>query len=206
VFDVSLRTKSHAALTPLALRFRGTSPAVLTLAGGAVGLASAGAAGAGWWIAAVALWLSNRVLDGFDGIVARADGTASDAGGYLDMTVDVLVYATVPLGVAVGLGTVEAWVAVAVLQATFFFNTITWSYLSAVLEKRQAGAASTGESTSVTMPAGLVEGAETIVLFTLILLAPLISSGLSIGLMWAMAVLVSVGAVVRTRHGMGVLR
>jgi hypothetical protein len=45
-------------------------------------------------------------------------------------------------------------------------------YLAAMLEKRNAGAASRGETTSVTMPAGLIEGAETIVFYTLFLLFP----------------------------------
>lgn len=45
-------------------------------------------------------------------------------------------------------------------------------YLAALLEKRNAGAAARGELTSVTMPTGLVEGAETIVLYTIFLLFP----------------------------------
>jgi hypothetical protein len=45
-------------------------------------------------------------------------------------------------------------------------------YLAALFEKRSTGAAAGGELTAVTMPAGLIEGAETVVFFTLFLLFP----------------------------------
>ena len=60
----------------------------------------------------------------------------------------------------------------AVLLATFYVNAVSWTYLSALLEKRSAGASRTGELTSIAMPPALVEGAETLVLFTLALLVP----------------------------------
>jgi hypothetical protein len=58
------------------------------------------------------------------------------------------------------------------LQAVYFVNTISWCYLAALLEKRQAGAQSGGEMTSVTMPAALIEGTETVLFFSAFLLWP----------------------------------
>lgn len=147
------------------------------------------------------LWLANRIVDGLDGVVARTTGRTSDTGGYLDMVVDVVVYAAIPLGVAVGKGGTAAWTAAAVLLASFYLNTITWSYLAALLEKRGWGAASKGESTSITMPAGLVEGTETIVAYTLLLALP----SAAVAIMGAMAALVLLGAALRVRQGMALL-
>jgi hypothetical protein len=45
-------------------------------------------------------------------------------------------------------------------------------YLAALLEKRDVGAVDAGELTTITMPAGLIEGAETIVFYTLFLVFP----------------------------------
>lgn len=45
-------------------------------------------------------------------------------------------------------------------------------YLSSILEKMGLGAEETGESTSVCMPRGLIEGAETVLFFTLFLVFP----------------------------------
>ncbi|MEO6629025.1 MAG: CDP-alcohol phosphatidyltransferase family protein, partial [Aquihabitans sp.] len=139
-------------------------------------------------VAAVAAWLIGRLLDGLDGPVARHRRAASDFGGYLDMVADTIGYAAVPIGVALGVDERRAWIAVAVLLGAFFINTISWSYLSAVLEKEGAGAAATGEMTTITMPPALVEGTETIVLFSLFIAFPQWSAGLFA----AMAGLVSV--------------
>ena len=45
-------------------------------------------------------------------------------------------------------------------------------YLSSILEKNRAGASAHGDRTSVSMPSGLIEGAETIVIYTLMFLIP----------------------------------
>jgi len=87
-------------------------------------------------------------------------------------------------GLTVAVGTPVAYLAL--LLASFYLNGASWMYLAALLEKRNAGAAARGELTTVTMPAGLVEGAETVVLYTLFLLFP----GALVPLFGLMAVLV----------------
>lgn len=148
------------------------SAGLLTAAALTVTLGAAALAWADRPIAALTGWLVGRLLDGLDGSVARARGEASDWGGYLDIVADTIGYAAVPIGVALGLDTTAGWVAVAVLEGVFFVNTISWAFLAAVLEKRGAGAAATGEMTTVTMPSALVEGTETIVLFGVFLAVP----------------------------------
>lgn len=120
---------------------------------------------------AVALWLLSRIADGLDGAVARARGTASDLGGFVDIVFDTIGYAAVPLGVAAGIDTRAGWIVTAVLLATFYVNAVSWTYIAAVLEKRGP----TGAVTSVVMPRGLVEGTETIVFFALALAVPSIA-------------------------------
>ena len=143
--------------------------------------------------AAVGLWLVNRLLDGLDGALARRTGRQSDLGAYADILSDVAVYAAIPVGIAAGQGGEGAWIAAGVLLATFYVNAIAWSYLSALLERRGAGAGARGEATSVTMPPGLIEGAETVVLFTIALAVP----DWSVAVMWTMAAGVAVSVAQR---------
>lgn len=178
------------------------SPLTITGIGLTVGLGAALAAATGWWLVALGLWLANRLLDGVDGELARHNGSQSDRGGYLDICADITVYGALVLGIAVGHDHRTVWILAAVLLASFYLNTITWAALSALLEKRSAGAASTGEATSVTMPVGLVEGTETIVFVTVMLAAP----GLIEWTMAVMAVAVTAGAVHRITVGVGLLR
>ena len=194
MFDQRARPHVAQLLGPLGhgplARF---SPLIITAAGLAVGLAAAGAAAFGWWLFSLVLWWLNRLLDGIDGLVARTTDRASDIGGYLDMCADVIVYAALPLGVAVGHDQRSVWIATAFLIASFYVNIVAWSYLSALLEKRQAGTASFGEATSVTMPRGLVEGAETIVLLSLIVAVPRFT-------VWTMSLMAGAVAVSAVLH------
>ncbi len=194
MLDRSLRPLKTAALAPAAGPVSAVvSPTAITGLGLAVGLAAAGLAAAGWWIPALVAWIVNRLLDGLDGEVARATGSATDRGGYLDLTADAIVYAAVPLGVAAGLGQPSAWVAAGFLLAAFYVNIVTVILLSAIWEKRAAGAVARAEQTSVALPAGLIEGSETVVLFALLLAVP----DLAVWTMAAMAAAVAITALSR---------
>lgn len=173
MLDLRLRPLKERILEPIAARLgRRVSANALTGFALVVTLGAAVLAATGQPIAAVTAWLVGRLLDGLDGPVARHRGAASDFGGYLDMVADTIGYAAVPIGVAFGVDERSAWIAVSVLLGAFFINTISWSYLSAVLEKKGAGASATGEMTTITMPPALVEGTETIVLFSLFIAFP----------------------------------
>ncbi len=190
MIDRALRHRKEVALGPLVRMVpSGVHPTALTLAAIVPGIGAALAAAYGAPVAAVALWLLNRVIDGLDGALARRTGRHSDLGAYADMLSDVVVYAAIPLGIAAGTGTRAGWIAAAALLAAFYVNAISWSYLSALLERRGEGARTRGEMTAVTMPPGLIEGAETVVLFAVALAAP----GWSVAVMWAMAAGVVVG-------------
>jgi len=194
VIDRSLRRHKDVALAPLARALPDAlHPTALTAAAAVPGIGAAVAAGAGLPALAVGLWLLNRLLDGLDGALARRTGRQSDLGAYADILSDVVVYAAIPIGIAAGQGGQAAWIAAGALLATFYVNAIAWSYLSALLERRGAGAGARGEATSVTMPPGLIEGAETVVLFAVALAVP----GWSVAVMWAMAAGVAVSVAQR---------
>ncbi len=194
MLDATLRPIANRALVgPARYLARRLSADALT---GMALIAGLGAAGLAWrqaYLAAFGLWLAGRIFDGLDGLVARTTGQADDFGGFLDMLGDVIVYAAIPLGIALGRGDRAVWVAAAVLMASFYVNVVSWMFLAAVLEKRGRGAATTGELTSITMPPALVEGAETIVFFSAFLLFP----SIALWLFGAMAALVWVNVLQR---------
>jgi phosphatidylserine synthase len=186
VVDRVLRPVKAHLLAPLSaslavrLGRRGALP--ITAAGLAVGLAAALAAAFGAFPAALGLWLLNRLLDGLDGEVARRLGSVDDRGGYLDLLADLVVYAAVPLGAAAGVTAVfggealvtspATWPLTASLLAAYYVNLGSYAVLAALLEKRGRGAASRGDPTSIVLPAGIVEGTETVVLVAAMLAFP----------------------------------
>jgi len=122
---------------------------------------------------AFAFWVLNRVFDGLDGAVARYSNRQSDWGGYLDIMLDFVTYALIPLIFTQVFGRGElSWIALSIMLALFYINGASWMYLSALLEKRSAGSLSRGGQTSVSMPSGLVEGTETIIIYSLFYIFP----------------------------------
>jgi phosphatidylglycerophosphate synthase len=167
MLDLRLRSTKERLLAPVAAR----CPSFLSAAAVSfVSLACCVGAGVAAWRGAVVLSLVGRVLDGLDGAIARSNGAASDFGGYVDLLFDTVGYAAVPLGIAFSVGQLGTWQIIAVLLGSFYVNSVSWLMLSALLEKR--GERASGEQTSVTMPTGLIEGTETIVLFTIALALP----------------------------------
>jgi phosphatidylglycerophosphate synthase len=194
VIDRMLRHRKDLALAPIArITPRRVHPSAVTAAALVPGLGAALAAAADEPGLAVGLWLLNRLLDGLDGALARQKDRQSDLGAYADILLDVIVYAAIPLGIATGQDSRAAWVAAGVLLASFYVNVISWSYLSALLERRGSGASARGEMTAVTMPGGLVEGAETVVLLAIALAVP----AWSVAVMWIMAAGVAVSVAQR---------
>ena len=172
MLDHTLRVYKDDLLRPIAGQLGRISPNAITLLALVIGLAAAGAAALQWYWGALGLWLLNRVFDGLDGMVARAHARQSDFGGYLDIVLDFVVYAAVPVGFFLGNQSGANALALILLLSSFYVNAASWIYLSAILEKRAAGAGARGELTTVTMPTGLVGGAETILFYCAFLAWP----------------------------------
>jgi phosphatidylglycerophosphate synthase len=194
MLDDRLRNSKDRLLGPLVGVMGRFSPNTITVAALVVGLAAAGLASQQLYLGAFALWLANRFLDGMDGLVARLNNRQTDFGGYLDIVADFAVYAALPIGLYLGAGASPALgLSLALLLASFYVNGASWMYLSAILEKRNLGASARGELTTVTMPAGLVGGTETVLFYSLFLLWP----GALRWLFLLMAALVLAGVVQR---------
>ncbi len=166
MFDNTMRQVKEAAFRPFAVWFRKVPPVVLTVISLLFGvLAFAALVYQLYWLAFIA-WFFNRAFDALDGVVARLQGVQSDFGGYLDILVDFVVYALIPIGLVLGQPSTSGFVALTLMLAIFYVNAASWMYLSAILEKRAAGAQAQGEQTSVTMPSGIIGGTETIILYS----------------------------------------
>ena len=173
MFDQFFRGLKDRLLEPVA-RALGPHlpPSAITWVAFAVGLMCAVVVLAGDLRVALGLWLLNRLLDGLDGTHARVHARLSHFGAYLDIVLDFVVYAAIPIAFVVAGRQYELALAGAFLLASFYINAASWMYLSALLEARGQGAAAHGETTSATMPPGIVAGTETVVFYTLFFLMP----------------------------------
>ncbi|HZM97606.1 MAG TPA: CDP-alcohol phosphatidyltransferase family protein [Vicinamibacterales bacterium] len=173
MFDDFCRSLKDRLLGPVA-RALGPRlpPDAITWLAFAAGLSCAGAVLNGDLRAALGLWLLNRLLDGLDGTHARVHARVSDFGAYLDIVLDFIVYAAIPIAFVLAARQYELALAGVFLLASFYVNAASWMYLSALLEARREGAASRGETTSATMPPGIIAGTETIVFYVLFFLMP----------------------------------
>ncbi len=171
--DKLLRVPKEQLFAPVATRIcPAVHPTTLTLAAFGIGLAAAVAVWQGAYGFGVGLWGLNRVLDGLDGTVARLHHKQSDLGGYLDIVLDTVIYAAIPVALVLSQPRQAAWFSLAFLLSSFYINGASWMYLAALLEKRRQGATVQGELTTITMPGGIIEGTETVLLYTLFLLFP----------------------------------
>ncbi len=198
MFDAVLRRRLEAPLLRLSgmLDVPVMTPDRLTLLGLATGLASAASASQGWWGPALVLWVLSRGLDGLDGPLARRRGRASEAGGFLDVTADFLVYGAGVVGVAVGTGSTYPFLAV--LLAYYVNGTAFLAFSSAAERTGQQ----LDDGRTFSFVGGLAEGAETIVVHALWLLVPAWAPAVAV--VWA--AVVGASAVQRMVTGTRILR
>ena len=137
----------------------GISADAVTIGGCLIGLAAALAASAGQFYIALALLIANRIADGLDGAIARAT-RHTDRGAFLDITLDFLVYAAMPLGFAAWRPDANALPA-AFLLASFVANGSAFLAFSVLAERRGMRTIRQGHK-SIYYLAGIAEGFETI--------------------------------------------
>ena len=188
----------------------GVTPDRLTAANLVLGLASAVAAAAQWWVPALVLWLACRLADGLDGPLARRRRAMASpptppgdagAGGFFDITADFVVYGAGVVGVAVGAAAgygASELPFLAVLLA-YYVNGAAFLAFSSIAER-------TGrrldDGRSLSFLGGLAEGTETVVAHGLWLLLPAFAGPIA----WVWAALVGVSAAHRVWAGYRALR
>ena len=147
----------------------GVGANAVTVAGFALGTAAALAIASGHPLWGLALLLASRLCDGLDGAVARLT-QPTDAGAFLDITLDFVFYASIPLAFAVAEPAANALPA-AVLLAAFIGTGSTFLAFAALAAKRGlASAALPGKG--LYYLGGLTEATETITCFVLMCLWP----------------------------------
>ncbi|MEZ4556918.1 MAG: CDP-alcohol phosphatidyltransferase family protein [Caldilineaceae bacterium] len=169
--DAALRAQKDEYMVPLAQSFFATvHPNVVSLMAMGVGLLAAAAVIQERYWLGLLLWLLNRILDGLDGVIARVHGKQSDFGGYLDLLFDFVIYLAIPIAFLSAAPTVfNLWAGITLISV-YVLNIISWTVLGALLEKRYMQSPS--RLTSMEMPTGLIEGAETIAVYTLFFFFP----------------------------------
>ena len=141
----------------------------MSLAGFGLGMAAAASIAFGYFGWGLALITANRVADGLDGAIARVS-TPTDRGGFLDISLDFVFYAAVPLAFAVHDPARNA-LAAAVLLAAFLANGTAFLAYAVIAAKRGLTTSAQGAK-SIYFLAGLAEGAETIFVFCAFCLWP----------------------------------
>jgi phosphatidylglycerophosphate synthase len=141
----------------------------VSFTGFALGIVSAALIAHGDIMTAIVPLLLNRLLDGLDGAVARFS-RPTDRGAFLDITLDFLFYAAVPLAFAFSNPERNA-LAAAVLLASFIGTGVSFLAYAIIAEKR--GEKSTDyPSKSFYYLGGLTEGFETVMCFVAMCIWP----------------------------------
>jgi phosphatidylglycerophosphate synthase len=148
---------------------RGIGADAVTLAGFGIGIAAALALAFGAFGWGLALLLVSRLADGLDGAVARLTHT-TDRGAFLDITLDFLFYASIPLAFAIADPGANA-LPVAVLLAAFI-GTGSSFLAFAVLAERRGLASTAFPQKGFFYLGGLTEATETLICFGLMCLWP----------------------------------
>lgn len=172
MFDEKIRPIQEVVLIPLS-RFLGRkiSPNAMTVISFLLGLVSVMFILMGSFFLGLLFWALNRITDGLDGTIARITKRQSDLGGYIDIMVDFVIYFLIPLGFVIERGTTrDDLLLLSILLGVYYINAASWMYLSSILEKR--GRSDSNKMTSINMPLGLVEGLETIVIYTMFFIIP----------------------------------
>ena len=110
----------------------------------------------------------NRIFDGLDGAVARHQGI-TDLGGYLDIVIDFIFYALVPLGFAIG--NPELALPAAVLICSFVGTGSSFLAFAILAQKSGISTEIRGKK-SIYYLGGLTEGFETILVLVLMCIWP----------------------------------
>ncbi|AOW14563.1 hypothetical protein LPB72_05820 [Hydrogenophaga crassostreae] len=147
----------------------GVSADGLTLTGFLVGMGAAVAIVFEAYITGLVMLLTSRLMDGLDGAVAR-ETTPTDRGGFLDITLDFLFYASIPLAFAISNPAQNALPA-AVLLAAFIGTGSSFLAFAIVAEKNRI-ASTAFPNKSFYFLGGLTEATETIVALSAMCLWP----------------------------------
>jgi len=146
----------------------GITPNAVTIGGCALGLAAAAIVATGRLRVGLAVWLAGRILDAYDGLLARISERASLFGGFLDISLDMLAYSAMAVGFALAMpADAQLWMIVLVGYVMAITTTLA---LSSLLERADR---TLGGDRSIQFTPGLAEGGETTIMYSLLVLFPM---------------------------------
>jgi phosphatidylglycerophosphate synthase len=146
----------------------GVTANMVTVTGGVFGVMACLALCLQSYNLALVFIVLNRIFDGLDGAVARHQGI-TDLGGYLDIVIDFIFYAIIPMGFAIG--NPDYALPAAVLITSFVGTGSSFLAFAIMAEKRGISTDIRGRK-SLYYLGGLTEGFETIVALILMCIWP----------------------------------
>jgi phosphatidylglycerophosphate synthase len=163
------RIKYPLTMTAAFLASRGVAANQMTLAGFVVGMLTLPFLAMQWYGAALICILLNRLADGLDGNIARMT-TTTDAGAFLDISLDFIFYSAVVLGFALADPAANALAAAALI---FSFIGTGSSFLAfAIMAERRKIRNIRFADKGFCYVDGLIEGTETLLFLILCCLLP----------------------------------
>ncbi len=145
----------------------GLSPNQISLAAFLLACLAAVFTAAGLTWLALSLWWLGRLLDGTDGIYARATGQSSKFGAFLDILCDMASYSVMILGfMHLHPGLAYLWLTIMALYVLCITGAISLGAIEAELSIE------TSDNRGVRLAVGLAEGGETGLAYSLFLLLP----------------------------------
>lgn len=143
------------------LKNRGITADQVTLVGFAVGVAAVPLIIVDWYLAALVLIALSRLADGVDGELARLT-RPTDAGGYLDITLDFIFYQAIVFAFALADPANTVWALI--LMLSFVGTGVSFLAFSVMAEKNAISSVHYPNK-SMHYMGGIAEGTETIAVF-----------------------------------------
>lgn len=171
MFDAAIRPFIDKALASVANKIvaMNISADRVTAVGFLLGIGAVVLVASQLYLAGLAVFLASRVMDGLDGAVARQT-KLTDLGGFLDITLDFVVYASMVLGFALADPQKNA-LAAAFLTTSFMAPAATFLAYAVFAAKRGISTEIRGRK-SLYYLGGLTEGFETILTLSLMCIFP----------------------------------
>ena len=145
----------------------GATPNQITVAGMLVGIGASILVAFDCYLVAIFTWWLGRLLDGTDGIYARATNQTSAFGAYLDITCDMLAYGAMIIGFAISHSDFySSWIAILFLYVLCITTALALGHAE---EKFHVVP---NQNRGMRLGAGLAEGGETGIAYTLFCLFP----------------------------------
>jgi len=161
------------------------SPNSITILGCVLGLASAALVSQQFFMAGLVIWWLGRLFDGTDGIYARHINRSTKFGAFLDINCDMLAYSAMIFAFAMGWPEYSSiWMTIMALYVLCISGALSLGSLQYATSKPS--------NRKLNLAAGLAEGGETGIFYSLCLLFPQYIKALA--LIWTGVLVVTIVA------------